>query len=56
MTPPPSLRRIRDDDELLDVLGGRLADPADELSAVLGDWARSIDRSEEHLNSSHLTA
>jgi hypothetical protein len=43
MTPPPSLRRIRDDDELLDVLGGRLADPADELSAVLGDWARSID-------------
>jgi hypothetical protein len=43
MTPPPSLGRIRDDDELLDALGQRVADPADELSAVLGGWARSID-------------
>lgn len=47
MTPPPSLGNIRDDDELLDALGGRRAPKdSDEVGRMLQAWVSEIDADE----------
>lgn len=44
MTPPPSLGNIRDDDELLDALGGRRApSQTDHVGDLLASWVTEID-------------